>query len=196
MYVHCLKHCCQIVILAAANKIRIWGLWVRGKKTSLYLAVQPSTFLVTLFKARGHSAIDKAIACHTSSWGSNQDKTKDFSSPTPLRYTHHIHSLSHTMPVIMWFSVNTRHGEVKRGIIVKSKHRHLWGKMDKRGKKVICSKKLTILSTPQQISLSHKIIRWSSILISSHNLNHFLRCLKISTNLDLRSGVALITYEL
>ena len=64
-------------------------------------------------------AMDKALACHTGSRGSNSDMTKVYSAPilsgTPPC------SLSLTMPVVTCLSVNTCHmGGKKRGKMVKS----------------------------------------------------------------------------
>ena len=59
----------------------------------------------------GHSAMDKALACHTGGWGSNPDMTKVYSilSGTPAMCT-----LSHTMPVVTCSSLYTCHGGGKK----------------------------------------------------------------------------------
>ena len=58
--------------------------------------------------ARGHSAMDKALALYTGGWGSNQDTTKVYSTPilpgNPATCT-----LSLTMPILTCSSANTCH---------------------------------------------------------------------------------------
>ena len=69
-------------------------------------------------KPQGHSPMDKALTCHTGSWGSNQDTTKGFFNPekrisapfllgTPAVYTLSINCLE-----LPWKQV-TCHGRVK-----------------------------------------------------------------------------------
>ena len=73
-----------------------------------------------LLEPKGHSAMDKALACHPSASVLNLVQSKDFSarflSATPATYT-----LSHTMPFATCSSMNTcQLGGKKRGIMVKS----------------------------------------------------------------------------
>ena len=68
--------------------------------------------------------MDKALACHTGSRGSNPDMTKVESAPI-LSGTSAMCTFSLTMPVVKCFSVNTCHREgKKRGIMVKSLPHH------------------------------------------------------------------------
>ena len=50
--------------------------------------------------------MDKALACAAGNWGSYSDNTKDSSAPI-LSDTPSMCTLSLTMPVVTWSSVNT-----------------------------------------------------------------------------------------